>query len=859
MSKFNFSFRRSERKAFKHIAHGLIPAATIAPRPAVPRTPPPRSPNPSPERPRSALAAAILTSSLTGRTVAIPPVRARSFSESDCLRSEHSDDFQPFATTALYTRDRWSDVPVGLRPRCPSPGRSAEDEDDEEEEEEDEGLEEEELSEDGHVYQSVENPIRSPSQDLIYAVPLKLRASQSDGDILTEDSTFDIVSPLHTEEEIEEEPIEKRRRSSPSHTLSTPIQPRRASPPQPRTQSPTHTSTHTHTPPHTSTHTSRHATSSPKAMPSPGLRVDRAEVMETSRKQQQKRSSETSRTGLGSEAGEAYREALEVQRELVRALQEQTRGLGGEKQALRRRCEEQGHLLQESQQRLLALERELSTALRDNSPHTGETAELQSLRQHAQELVDENDALKMTVHRLNVELSQYQARFRPLSKEESARTPGLPVKGPSPPWLLDMKYLSPLLLAYEDRLVEKDALLHSCAEEVRKLRVQTEEVVKENEKLHEQMSKTGGISHKEWKQLQEQARLVLEENQVLLEQLEVQQAKAKESQNRHHQEVAKVSKQLVLQEDELLRLQRELEDTRRELHTLQHQEAATRQQHQSDISQLTRRVEEEERRWRGELDELLGKMAAVQAERQSLVRDQGQLHANTQSLEAELERSRHAHRKAQRRAEALKQQLEESMDKELTALHYLAGVVGLAEKTTQERDQLIHMASALEKDKQDVLTRTIQGTVQLAKLQEKVKVYKREALGSVSGLGRRLVEQEEAFAGQAESFLRERQHLAHLLRDKQEALDGALQQKREVEFELEAVWESVSRESQRIRDAALESPASGMLVALSDGLPADWTPPGGSPRGHLHSPLPLAESAKRPLEASPLNPLEFYS
>lgn len=49
---------------------------------------------------------------------------------------------------------------------------------------------------------------------------------------------------------------------------------------------------------------------------------------------------------------------------------------------------------------------------------SGTQAELQSLRQHAQELVDENDALKLTVHRLNVELSRYQARFRPLSKQE---------------------------------------------------------------------------------------------------------------------------------------------------------------------------------------------------------------------------------------------------------------------------------------------------------------------------------------------------------------------------------------------------------------------------------------------------------
>lgn len=50
--------------------------------------------------------------------------------------------------------------------------------------------------------------------------------------------------------------------------------------------------------------------------------------------------------------------------------------------------------------------------------YLGERSELLSLRQQAQELVDENDGLKMTVHRLNVELSRYQARFRPLTRDE---------------------------------------------------------------------------------------------------------------------------------------------------------------------------------------------------------------------------------------------------------------------------------------------------------------------------------------------------------------------------------------------------------------------------------------------------------
>ncbi|XP_019391383.1 PREDICTED: centrosomal protein of 89 kDa isoform X4 [Crocodylus porosus] len=101
------SFRRGRKGPFKHIAHGLVPAATIAPKPAVPRTPPPRSPNPSPERPRSALAAAILVTTLTGRTVAIPQPRQRSLSESDstCLEQE---GFEPYATiTELRMGPNW--------------------------------------------------------------------------------------------------------------------------------------------------------------------------------------------------------------------------------------------------------------------------------------------------------------------------------------------------------------------------------------------------------------------------------------------------------------------------------------------------------------------------------------------------------------------------------------------------------------------------------------------------------------------------------------------------------------------------------------------------------------------------------
>ncbi|XP_056317797.1 centrosomal protein of 89 kDa isoform X2 [Danio aesculapii] len=705
-SKFNFSLRRKEKREFRNIAHGLIPAATIAPRPAVPRTPPPRSPNPSPERPRSALAAAILSSSLTGRTVAIPSPRQRSYSESDCSRADSQADFEPYAT-ALYTRDRWPGSVTG-RPPGPSPGRTVEDEDDDDDEGDDidevEGLERDE----DHVYQSLERQSRADDTNIVYAVPLKHKKNETDSDVdeETEDSAFDIVSPLQTEEEIVVP--EGAARTQPSSL------------PQPRS-------------------VSRRSMASP-------------ELEDWSSPRSKSKSSRTSKDSP------------------VRVNE------------------------------------------RDRSP--GEGSELLSLRQQAQELVDENDGLKMTVHRLNVELSRYQARFRPLTKDENAQLKGLPVKGPAPPWLLDMKYLSPLLLAYEDHLNAKDKLLKSCEEELQSLRVRAEEVIQENEKLNAQVSKSSTVSNKEWRQLQEQARLVLEENQVLIEQLELQHAKAKEAHSKHTQEVCKVSKRVMLLEAEKQSLEKELEVERKEHRALKTEFQRVRlalehslslAEHHTVTDKLKRQLQDHEKVKTCEVEDLQVRLSALEMERKTLLLDKTNLNTHIKHLETEQQLSQQANRKAQRRISVLKQQVEDSLEKELIAHQYLANIVTLAEKTTHERDQLMLMASTLEKDKQGVLTRIIESTVNLGKLQEKVKVYKQQASASVCALGRRLREQEEDFAGKSASYQREIQHLQSQLRDRQEQLHGALQQKREVEGELEVVWEAATRESQRLREVVLRS------------------------------------------------------
>ncbi|XP_056134740.1 centrosomal protein of 89 kDa [Lampris incognitus] len=797
-----FSFRRRDGE-FKHIAHGFIPAASIAPKPAVPRTPPPRSPNPSPERPRSALAAAILSSSLTGRTFAIPPARPRSLSESE--RSQ-SLTFEPDASTALYARDRWSKR-LSHCPSEPTVGHSEESEDEEEDQEElEEVLEDKEKEE--HVYQTLDRRENCPTTEPTYVLPLKhKRPIESEGEE-TDDPAFP-CPPLPQESE---ERVQTPQKPTPS------LQKRRLSSGRGSMASPDVT----------------------KATNSPSPRASRSLT---------KKKKETE-----SEASEAFREVLEVQREMVRSLTEQNTSLANERRLL--------------QEKLHHLERDCSPG---RAP-TGVLTELQTLRQQAQELVDENDTLKMTVHRLNVELSRYQTRFRPLSKQESSRIKGLPLKGSAPPWLVDMKNLSPLLVAYEDTIRNQDALLQDAQEELRRLGASAEEVVRENQAMHEERSKTETVSLQDWKQLQEQADLVLQENQILMDQLEQQEAKAQSNQNRHYEEVSKLAKQLMLLEQEKQDLQEELEERRMEVKVLRNRQenTVTWEEHCSIAGKLQRQLQQEEGRKQLEVEELLFKVSVLKEENNSLSEEKTILTSNIRLMKTQLETSRQAYRKAQRRIDVLKDQMEECVRNELKAHHFLNSVLALAEKTSKERDELILLASTLEQYKQGVLGRVLEGTVQIGKLGEKVKVYRKRASAGLQALDKRLREQEEDFAGRAASYQREILYLHQLLGDRQHTVQRLLQHRRKVEEELEVVWQAATRENQRMKETLQSTspscplqPPEEFTVSPLLHLDATWWPPlSTGPLGLQRSPMFESDSDQNQNNSSDESEkqgLEFYS
>ncbi|XP_034380475.1 centrosomal protein of 89 kDa isoform X1 [Arvicanthis niloticus] len=748
------SFRKNRRSQFNHIIHGFLPAASIAPKPAVPRTPPPRSPNPSPERPRSALAAAILATTLTGQTVAIPQPRQRSRSESDASCVEKDSFIEPYATTSeLRLRQRWQNEQ--RRTSLPSFATLGYREDEDAETQVSNSCRE---SESSSTWKDV-----GDGRDAVYAVPHRDQVLSSQKLVRKDDASVqDWLSDSSS--------------SSPQYTHQKDVKhsvlnledekvPLREKPP-----------------------------------PSPDV------------------------------AGRIHQRYTEITKEKFEELKEETVHLYTANQALSLELSALRQAVKDLHLKLKMVEKDNRKLKETEKASSREvvTPELLCLRQQSQDLVDENEGLRMTVHRLNVELSRYQTKFRPLSEEESSRVEGLPSKGPTPPWLVDIKYLSPLLLAYEDRMKEKDKLSTTLEEEMKTFRLRVQEIVKENEGLHRELTKRSPVTIDEWRQLQTQAELVLDENKLLIEQLEIQQTKARDTHQAHLQDVSKLTKQLVLLEAKTQEQEKQLVESKEQLESLQARCRELKTQldskiavdvHTSIVNELKSQLQKEEEKDSAEMEELMAKLTALQVQKKSLLLEKSSWATRNRALEAELERTRKANRRYQKKIDVLRKQVEKAMGKEMSAHQYLANLVGLAENVTKERDSLKYLAQCLESEKHGVLNKILKGNIRLGKLEERVKGYKKQAALKLGDIHHRLIEQQEDFAGKAAQYQKEVKHLHRMLQEKQEVLDEALQQKRNMEGELEMVLESTAKENRRMRgllQATLERRGTQHVTAPQD-------------------------------------------
>lgn len=436
------------------------------------------------------------------------------------------------------------------------------------------------------------------------------------------------------------------------------------------------------------------------------------------------------------------------------------------------------------------------------------------LKKQLTDMKDENETLKNTVHRLTVEFSDFQAKHRVLKPEErsiASELLGLPNKGPCPSWLINTKYLSPLFLAYDDRLEEREKIIKRYQMEIDKLKLQAEDIVTENQQLQEKFERIqteNPVDMNDWENLKENARLVLEENQNLLEQIEVKDQKAQDMHQAHMQEVSKINKQLVLLRAEKADQDQDLEEIKKrykELKTkydtmlLENQNEQSSETYINNIAELKRTFTEKEENYHQEIQNLKIKIQAVQDERKNQTLNFVELQAENKRCQAELRAMRKAIRKAQSKIIYLQKAIEQSESKEQNVQDQLASVIKVAEKTAYERDSFAKAVRDRETETKKAMNKMLQNSVSKGKMEEKLKLYKLKAAAKINTVAGRLKEQDEVFMNQKKEYEREINHLRLLLQEKEHNLYDIATEKREVEDELEIVWQSANSENDRMK------------------------------------------------------------
>ncbi|XP_031570331.1 trichohyalin-like [Actinia tenebrosa] len=438
------------------------------------------------------------------------------------------------------------------------------------------------------------------------------------------------------------------------------------------------------------------------------------------------------------------------------------------------------------------------------------------MQQQIKELQEENKVLRETVHRVNVELSRYQTKYRQATAEDfPVMLSKTKAKEPSP-WLVNTKFLAPLFLAYDDRLKEREDVIKTYDEELASFKARLMEIVKENQDLHMRLthSKPDALDLDEWQQLQVQAKLVVEENELLMKQQDQQHKKLKELQRSHGQDVSKLSMRIATLESEKRNLETELEESRHNCANMSQKykemidEEETKinvEAHLSMIDECRSVMEDLSSKKKSEIEDLESRLNVVQEEKQNLASSLADSNAQITQLTKELDVYKKNQRKLERKTLFLEKKLEHILEREVTAQQTLSEVLKVAEKTAEERDSFEEFAKSQELQRKKSKSLIHQGDLDILGLQEKLKHNKKKLNHKVASMTGRLNDKEKEVNKMKEDYEHEINRLRHLVREKQSRIETIMGERRIFDQQLDMVWKKADQDNQQMINTVREN------------------------------------------------------
>uniref|UniRef100_UPI00358E27B7 centrosomal protein of 89 kDa-like n=1 Tax=Myxine glutinosa TaxID=7769 RepID=UPI00358E27B7 len=447
-----------------------------------------------------------------------------------------------------------------------------------------------------------------------------------------------------------------------------------------------------------------------------------------------------------------------------------------------------------------------------------------------QDLLEENRTLKLMVHRLSLELGHYRAQHG-LNEAQNFHQEMFTSDETFPQWLADTRRLCPLVAAYEEGMLEKDEIVHNYGEQLSALRSKLQDLEKENQALHTQIIKletAGGES----KLIREQSLLVLDENELLVQRNDFQKNQLYELQTAHVKEVSHLREQLShLEEDKRWLTMRLIETQSTPMPSKDEQRACgTATNHTNDMlvvlcAELQRSLSVEREKHEREVLEMRSQLHTWEGEQlngnKTAVKVSG-CSSSSRLVEKELEFAEESNRRLRRRLAQARRDAEEARGEATLASQHLGILVAVSERTMMEKEYFLAMARALEMEKEDILKLVFRGNVKLGKLHEKVQSYRTRTAAALSELSSRAAEAEQGLAGHKGQFVHEVQQLRGLLGEKQGLVEALHGEKRRVEAELEVVWRAAMRQTKQLGPPTWPStePPGTVICPVLDDTPA---------------------------------------
>ncbi|UJR21266.1 hypothetical protein I4U23_024361 [Adineta vaga] len=437
----------------------------------------------------------------------------------------------------------------------------------------------------------------------------------------------------------------------------------------------------------------------------------------------------------------------------------------------------------------------------------------------ARELKNENHFLKDYVHRLSVKLSEYQTLY-PMDalknddSKEQRKMQGLPMKGPSPIWLLNQKFLAPLFVCYDEKLHEREEFIRKLQTQLNDLHTEMKQIANENLSLHERIARTSSTvinqstTHTtDIENIKRHAYLVLEENKVLQEQLHLQTNRLTDVQKAQIQEVSNLTRRLMIVESEktegdrtleMIRIKNEELRKKYEELIIENDHRIHVEEHVREMNEMKRLTDELSEKHASEMQLLLRRVQDAEVAKRAAQLKLSENRNDTERLKSDLKVAKKLTQKLQIRVQTFEKKLELHQIREQRTTALLDKTSEETEKRKLEQDAYSIMVKTKEEEMNKTKERMEEEGKKLTELENRLENYKTKSKERVNEVQEQMKKQYDNLKTRCSDYEQRIQRLMTQLNEKQIVIDDLNSEKRNLEVDLETIWQTTNADNKRM-------------------------------------------------------------